>query len=572
MIIHNPILTGSFTVNGTDVASITSSAASLTSLNSYTASQNNRNGTYATTGSNTFAGIQTVNSNLVVTGSITAQTLVVQTVTSSVVYSSGSNVFGNNIANTQVFTGSMNLTGSLTVVTNGTEFQVTAAGVNIGNALTDSHVISGSLTVNPGGLFVSSSGDVGIGTITPSRYSHGGTNKFLEIVNANTSSNSQSHLLLSTRSTSAGSIGSVTFVVPNSAGSEKRAALVQSLIESNSATAVNSCLVFGTTLSGSLDERMRISSAGNVGIGTSDATHRLTMQNGTSEVGIRMTDGTNNTYFAHAATNGNFANGSIAGDAVIRGSNGISFAPNNGSSTVMRITSGGNVGIGRTTPNHQLEVYSGGGNNATTALNGGNSNTIPVIAIQSSTGSWADVINGFAYYYNTTNGNLDLYRKAGTTTENHIMTWARSNGNVGIGTTNPTLGTLQVNGTLFQATNRVNNYSSTTTSASGTTVTFGVGSSTGYGFLIDDNVNGLIIISINEPNSNVNSNSAVYIGNIMKPRGASAVVTQISKVQGSGITSFTVTNSGNDISSTATSSSASTLRTTLIFIGAGGMS
>ena len=117
MIIHNPILTGSFTVNGTDVSSITSSAASLTSLNAYTASQNNRNGTYATTGSNTFAGIQTVNSNLVVTGSITAQTLVVQTVTSSVVYSSGSNVFGNNIANTQVMTGSVLISGSIGIGT-----------------------------------------------------------------------------------------------------------------------------------------------------------------------------------------------------------------------------------------------------------------------------------------------------------------------------------------------------------------------------------------------------------------------------------------------------------------------
>jgi hypothetical protein len=148
MIIHNPILTGSFTVNGTDVASITSSAASITAINSYTASQNILNGTYtltssfaaqtasftaftssvnsftasqlvlngtyATTGSNTFAGIQTVNSNLIVTGSITAQTLVVQTVSSSVIYSSGSNVFGNNIANTQVFTGSMLVTGSST--------------------------------------------------------------------------------------------------------------------------------------------------------------------------------------------------------------------------------------------------------------------------------------------------------------------------------------------------------------------------------------------------------------------------------------------------------------------------
>jgi hypothetical protein len=114
MIIHNPILTGSFTVNGTDVASITSSAASITAINSYTASQNILNGTYATTGSNTFKNPQTINSNLIVTGSITAQTLVVQTVSSSVIYSSGSNVFGNNIANTQVMTGSLLVTGSST--------------------------------------------------------------------------------------------------------------------------------------------------------------------------------------------------------------------------------------------------------------------------------------------------------------------------------------------------------------------------------------------------------------------------------------------------------------------------
>jgi hypothetical protein len=47
-----------------------------------------------------------------VSGTITAQTLVVQTVTSSVVYSSGSNVFGNSGSNTQTFTGSLLVTGS----------------------------------------------------------------------------------------------------------------------------------------------------------------------------------------------------------------------------------------------------------------------------------------------------------------------------------------------------------------------------------------------------------------------------------------------------------------------------
>ena len=54
-------------------------------------------------------------SNLLVNNTITAQTLVVQTVTSSIVYSSGSNIFGNNLNNTQQFTGSVTVTGSLSL-------------------------------------------------------------------------------------------------------------------------------------------------------------------------------------------------------------------------------------------------------------------------------------------------------------------------------------------------------------------------------------------------------------------------------------------------------------------------
>ena len=48
-------------------------------------------------------------------GTLTAQTLIVQTVSSSIIYSSGSNTFGNSLANNQIFTGSVSITGSLTV-------------------------------------------------------------------------------------------------------------------------------------------------------------------------------------------------------------------------------------------------------------------------------------------------------------------------------------------------------------------------------------------------------------------------------------------------------------------------
>jgi hypothetical protein len=56
-----------------------------------------------------------VTGSLTVTGQVVAQTLNVQQVTSSIVYSSGSNIFGNSLGNTQQFTGSVSVTGSLTV-------------------------------------------------------------------------------------------------------------------------------------------------------------------------------------------------------------------------------------------------------------------------------------------------------------------------------------------------------------------------------------------------------------------------------------------------------------------------
>ena len=77
-------------------------------------------GIFATTGSNGFNGSQSITGSLTVTGQVVAQTLNVQQVTSSIVYSSGSNVFGNSLSNTQQFTGSVGVTGSLAVAGAGT--------------------------------------------------------------------------------------------------------------------------------------------------------------------------------------------------------------------------------------------------------------------------------------------------------------------------------------------------------------------------------------------------------------------------------------------------------------------
>jgi hypothetical protein len=70
---------------------------------------------FATTGSNQFDGSQAITGSLTVTGQVVAQTLNVQQVTSSIVFSSGSNIFGNSLSNTQQFTGSVSVTGSMAV-------------------------------------------------------------------------------------------------------------------------------------------------------------------------------------------------------------------------------------------------------------------------------------------------------------------------------------------------------------------------------------------------------------------------------------------------------------------------
>jgi hypothetical protein len=113
----NNATTASYALNATtgayaNTATSASYAVNATTFNGLASS------VFATTGSNTFIGNQVVSGSLTTsgsitaTGTITAQTLVVQTITSSTVYSSGSNIFGNALNNTQTFTGSMFITGS----------------------------------------------------------------------------------------------------------------------------------------------------------------------------------------------------------------------------------------------------------------------------------------------------------------------------------------------------------------------------------------------------------------------------------------------------------------------------
>jgi hypothetical protein len=154
--IGNQTVTGSLTVTGGINATITGSATSA----SYVEYTNVANkpalvsssaqivgyNVFATTGSNSFNGSQVVTGSLTVTGQVVAQTLNVQQVTSSIVYSSGSNIFGNSVSNTQQFTGSLQVSGS-------SHYVLGNVGVGVTSPLSRFHVNTGTdqnFRVRPG--------------------------------------------------------------------------------------------------------------------------------------------------------------------------------------------------------------------------------------------------------------------------------------------------------------------------------------------------------------------------------------------------------------------------------------
>jgi hypothetical protein len=256
---------------------------------------------------------QTITGSLTVTGNLTAQQFIVS---SSVTYltqsfASGSHMFGNSSDDTHQFTGSMLLTGSLTVTTTGTEFQVNAGGVNIGNALTDSHILSGSVRINPNGLFVSSSGNVGVGTNSP-------------------------NYKLDVNGVIVGGDGTIRTTISFATGG-----------------------VIGTLTNHDLQlytaggEKMRITSGGNVGIGTTSPAAVLHVNGGALPMVIASTSATelyceyryNTTSVLGYIGNGTgLATGAGETNFGIRAQNALIFA-SNGANERMRIDSAGAVVI-----------------------------------------------------------------------------------------------------------------------------------------------------------------------------------------------------------------------------------
>jgi hypothetical protein len=306
MISYFPVVTGSLSVSGSVNISggITASggisisgsiaSASFASTASFVAlAQSASNAVAAQTAS--FAN------TLTVAGNLTAQTLVVQTITSSVDFVTGSTRFGSTIGNTHQFTGSVSITGSLTgigatfsgnITSNGNTLSLVNAGGSADLVLGRVNTSSGAaVNLNTNGvnkwffglrgltndnfyIYNQSAGlnnlilDAGNGTTTINAIDNTGnrTNPFnvLTIVadnNSNPYNGFGAGLVFKNMIYSGGpSIGGI-----------QDAARIRTNINTNSESALGSDLIFDVTAtqSGSLTPAMTLKYNGNVGIGTS---------------------------------------------------------------------------------------------------------------------------------------------------------------------------------------------------------------------------------------------------------------------------------------------------------------
>ena len=225
---------------------------------------------------------------------------------------------------------------------------------------------------------------------------------------------------------------------------------------------------FDTGGVGAANERMRINSSGNVGIGTTAPVALLALNGGTTAaLGINFGDATANLYRAGAGsikTDGNLiVNGYISatsGGAVVTtrsnradlyGLNGVSLSYGAGFTQGLVIDTTGNVGIGTTAPGSKLHVQG-----TAWAISG----TAKATVLIDDTTSFATGVGGaitFRGKYNTAGdyvaGGYIQTQKANATDGNDSFDLAlgtrpngsgvaevmrlSSNGNVGIGTTGP---------------------------------------------------------------------------------------------------------------------------------------
>lgn len=138
----------------------------------------------------------------------------------------------------------------------------------------------------------------------------------------------------------------------NGAGFQS-ATRIEGIAETTFSSAVSSAIRFITTAAGTQSEKVRITSGGNVGIGTTSPVNKLAVydNSGTWEI-VNAAQANATSYALYRATN---SGGNTADFGIGAGASTTAVIRVNGTEKVA-ITSGGDVGIGTSTPDAKLTV------------------------------------------------------------------------------------------------------------------------------------------------------------------------------------------------------------------------
>ena len=311
MRIDAPLITGSLSYNGTSLQDL-STYATTSSVNNLI----QKTGSYALTGSNYFSGSQVISGSITATGNITAQTLIIQTVTSSVLFSTGSNIIGSSLSNVQQLTGSVGITGSLAI--NGTATVVGSGTANYVPKFTASGTIGNSSITDAANTY-----------ILINKNGSSITAPILQIVPTTTTNSSLMQL------DNAGA-GTLYIGRQNSAGNSDLIGSLGAYASVLGHTGTQTLHLITNSLS-----RLSVDGSGIVGIGT------ITSTVNSLQKYLSITDNYNV---------GIILNDTRAASAYELFMAGSVFYINYGTSNKFNITAAGNVGIGTTSPTMTLSI------------------------------------------------------------------------------------------------------------------------------------------------------------------------------------------------------------------------